>query len=65
MNERLEIDGILTVKIVPRKKVEFRFPSGYEDTSEVGDNMWDELMPREYYITKYVLERKLEANEEQ
>lgn len=37
--------------VVPRKEVMFRFPSGYEDTSEEGDRIWDEMMPSEISLS--------------
>lgn len=35
-------------RIVPRKELEFHFPSGYEDEGTEGDKLWNQLMPREY-----------------
>ncbi|RDL37562.1 Uncharacterized protein BP5553_04995 [Venustampulla echinocandica] len=47
--DRGRADGLLDprrfIGEIPKKEVMFRFPSGYEDTSEEGDKIWDELMP--------------------
>lgn len=33
--------------VVPTRKVQFDFPTAYEETSIEGDKLWDALMPRE------------------
>jgi len=33
---------------VPIKEVHFQFPTDYGDTGELGDRLWNEMMPREF-----------------
>lgn len=45
--QKLSLNACLTSP-VPMKEVQFQFPSGYEATNSPGDQLWNELMPREF-----------------
>jgi hypothetical protein len=40
--------------LVPIKEVEFKFPSEYEDTGELGDRLWNEMMPSMYISVQII-----------
>ena len=42
------VRGEWLMRIVPLKEVIFEFPTRYEDTGPEGDELWNELMPREF-----------------
>jgi hypothetical protein len=44
-----ELEKLITCEIVPKKKVMFKFPSGFEDTSEEGNRIWEDMMPCEFF----------------
>jgi hypothetical protein len=50
--------------LVPRKEVKFEFPTEYEDTGVLGDELWKELMPCKstFSLAYFVIEHQLILN---